>query len=493
MDHAVPTTHQPSATPQNEAKFHLFNLLPPELRREIYILATPPRVVNVQEVGAYSGAWYERLEKFTETCRTTLIQFRLHPDLAYFADNWRPSITSKLRSHNQLPLEAYGFTSTKGPYQPWIPTDDTPDIPSTWLASHPDTAWTMTRDASLYSPAPIPPLLHVCSESREMLKKYGYQLAFDTRTDEPHTWFHFERDILSIRFVSSALPNVLVNEGWDIGLFRPVDLLRVKRLAIKNGFQTVARNGDWIISDTSRMMRLVPNLKDLFFVVWDPDDVVHNTDEPINPRDHHICIPVDELDFMPLLSRRYEDYSSHAIYHRIKTFKKRNGPGSNLSRFPYFDYAINRFRNSLHNYRQTLMSNNGNGSTHQWDVPRVHLVHTCTLGKADYIFSERCKLWKQFNATKRRLARGRISKLRAKNEESKKIPEYMDIGEAFLGANGPDHDEERQFFLANDMSSPWPRLHGDYYNRGNFTLPVCEEELWWLNSAVVFPPRFDIL
>ncbi|XDG05490.1 hypothetical protein ABKA04_005105 [Annulohypoxylon sp. FPYF3050] len=358
MDRAVPITHQPSATPQNEAKFHLFNLLPPELRREIYILATPPRVVNVQEVGACSEAWYERLEKFAETCRTTLIQFRLHPDLAYFAHNWRPSIASKLRSHNQLPLEAYGFTSTKGRYQPWIPTDDTPEIPSTWLASHPDTAWAMTRDASLYSPAPIPPFLHVCSESREMLKKYGYQLAFGTRTDEPHTWFHFERDILSIRFVSSELPNVLVNEGWDIGLFRP-----------------------------------------------------------------------------------------------------------------------------------KLMSDNGNGPTHQWNVPRVRLVHTCTLEKADYIFSERRKLWKQFNATKTRLARGRISKLRAKNEQSKKIPEYMDVGEAFLRANGPDHDEERQFFLANDMSSPWPRLHGDYYNRGNFTLPVCEEELWWLNSAVLFPPR----
>ncbi|KAI1086379.1 hypothetical protein F5B19DRAFT_162294 [Rostrohypoxylon terebratum] len=493
MDRTVPITHQQSATPHNEAKFHQFSLLPLELRREIYILATPPRVVFVKEVGAGSQAWLDRLDEFREICRTTPIQFRLHPDLTYFASCWKPSIAPKLRSHNQLPLEAYGFTSTNDRYQPWVPTDDTPEIPSTWLADHPDTAWAMTRNASLHSPTPIPPFLHVCSESREVLKQYGYQLAFGTRTDEPHTWFHFERDTLYIEFVSAAAPNVLVDEAWDIGLFRPIDLLRIKRLAIKDGLRAVCRYGDQILSETSQMLRLVPNLRDLILVVWGPDDPPCDDTEPANTRDHHICISVDELDFMPLLPRGYyyEDFFPHTIYYRLKTFKRRNGPGSNLSRFHYFDYAMSQFQSSLHNYRTKLMSGNCNGPMYQCNVPRVHLAHMCTFEKAEYIFSERRKLWKQFNITKRRLARGRLSKHHATNEEADTIPKYMDVGEAFLRANEPDNDELRQFFIAHEMAL---ELHGNYYyNRVDFILPVCVEEFWWLNNAVVFPPRFYIL
>ncbi|KAI1455124.1 hypothetical protein F4805DRAFT_290305 [Annulohypoxylon moriforme] len=467
----------------NETKFHLFGLLPPELRREIYILATPPRVVCVREVGFESDAWNDKFDEFWETCRTTPIQFSLHPDLTYFAHTWVPRIESRLRSHDQPCLEAYGFTSTKSRYQPWVPTDDTPEIPSTWLADYPDTAWTMSRSASLCSSAPIPPFLHVCSESREMLQSYGYQLAFGTRTTGPQTWFHFERDTLFIDSGPTNIENVLVDGPWDISLFRPMDLQRVKKLALSGGFRVL---WDPIIG-TSEILRLVPNLNDLFMVVWDPDDnmdnmlLANNDDKPTN----NVCVPVDELDFLPFLSWHDSDEENHTIYQRMKVFKRQNGSGSNSGQSPYFDHEADRFRKILYDDRPKLMSATRHGPRHQWNVPRVQFVHVCSLDQAKHLFIRRRQFWNRFNTTKNRLARGRISRLQAAKEGNGELPTYIDVGEAFLRAHEPDEDEKLQFYFAH---------YSLYYERQlDFTLPIRNEELWWLTEAVVLPPRFDIL
>ncbi|KAI0886984.1 uncharacterized protein GGS22DRAFT_119910 [Annulohypoxylon maeteangense] len=485
MGRIIPITDRLGDTPKDETTFHLFDHLPPEIRREIYILATPPRVVYVKEVGKDSDAWQDRCDEFKETCRTTPVQFRLHPDLTYFAHNWAPRLGPRLCSHNQLLLEAYGFTSTKRPYQAWVPTEDTPEIPSSWLADNPNTAWAMARDTSLYSSAPIPPFLHVCSESREMLKRYGYELAFGTRTDEPQTWFHFERDTLYVdRFSSDDDEGILVGEGCNVGLFRPMDLQRVKRLAIAGEFEPIPRyNGD-----TSETLRLIPNLKDLFLIIWNPENMKRYWDDDNNktpnPKSHHVCVSVDELDFIPSLSERDRYTSSRSMYRHVKGYKSRSGPVPDLSRSS-FDYAESRFRELLINDRQRLMiSNHRDQPTHPWNVPRVHFAHVCSLEVAGNIFLKRRLFWNRFNTTKSRLAHGRMSKRQAVNEESRHIPEYMDIGEAFLRANEPDKYERWEFFLAHCSR---------YYGRRDFTVPVSAEELWWLTKAVVFPPQLTIL
>ncbi|OTA53197.1 hypothetical protein K449DRAFT_222808 [Hypoxylon sp. EC38] len=297
-----PKVDQPGTSTRSETEFHFFNCLPPEIRREIYILATPPRVVTVEEDGYESEEWHIKYEEFKERCRTTLVHFELHPDITYFAHNWAPRIGSSLRSHTQRNLEAYGFTSTANRYQPWVPTEDVPEISSLWLADNPKHAWDMTRGAYLSSRAPIPPFLHVCNESRETLKSYGYQLAFGTRTHEPRTWFHFERDTLYINYHPSVEPQLLSGTGWDVGLFRPADLFRVKRLALGDGSWVGAH------AEISKLLRLIPNLEDLFLVQLDAYNIAtYLYNDTHEPKDHYVCLRVDEADIIPSVASAYLD------------------------------------------------------------------------------------------------------------------------------------------------------------------------------------------
>lgn len=59
--------------------FHSFPLLPSELRRKIYMMATPPRVVDIYEFIEVG------FKDFVEECRTTPVQIKLDPSLTYFA------------------------------------------------------------------------------------------------------------------------------------------------------------------------------------------------------------------------------------------------------------------------------------------------------------------------------------------------------------------------------------------------------------------------
>lgn len=108
-----------------------FQSLPPEIRQEIYLLATPARVVHLKTV--VSG------------CKHSHCRLRLW--------NYGGSLHDWLR--HRCPLKQY-----------------------------------------FYSNAPIPVLLHTCMDSRAFLVNKGYQLAFKTSTQEPRTWFNYDRDVL---------------------------------------------------------------------------------------------------------------------------------------------------------------------------------------------------------------------------------------------------------------------------------------------------------
>lgn len=123
----------------------------------------------------------------------------------------------------------------------------------------------MTRPYALYSAAPIPPLLHTCAESRQLLIQHGYELAFRTRSTGPRTWFCFRDDTLYLPRLAHEWndPDWRINEdsdnpgSWDLHLD---DLVRVRRLAL----EAVYVGG--YHSDTSRTLRLCPNVQELFAV-----------------------------------------------------------------------------------------------------------------------------------------------------------------------------------------------------------------------------------
>ncbi|KAF2968124.1 hypothetical protein GQX73_g5448 [Xylaria multiplex] len=178
--------------------FHRFSALPFELRRMIYLFASPPRFVHIQED-------HEDEDDFEERFRTTIVPINLHPSIADFARNWRgriPFPQSRWRWYDgryQTTLGRYGFKCPRPKQQqPWEPTREVPGISHHFLSENPQVAWQFLRSGSFYSTAPIPALLHVTSESRQVLIDYGYELAFRTRTSGPHTWFNFKTDVLFI-------------------------------------------------------------------------------------------------------------------------------------------------------------------------------------------------------------------------------------------------------------------------------------------------------
>ncbi|KAI1080131.1 hypothetical protein F5B20DRAFT_540890 [Whalleya microplaca] len=461
-----------------ENQFCLFGLLPLEIRRIIYILATPPRVVHVTEDGHDTDDWHRRYDEFAKACRDMSVHFKLHPDIAYFAHNWLARIGWSLsqRGHRQTTLDSYGFTSTRKRYSPWVATEHLPEIPSLWLLDHPREAWAMTRSASLTANAPIPALLHVCSESREVLQSYGYQLAFGTRTHEPRTWFHFKRDTLYIDYGEPGEQRLLSGGSWDVGQFRPADLRRVEKLALNGGLWALFSQVD----QTLNLLRLLPNVQELSLVEWDPyvvNDWIegnshHKLPQPQpedehggGPGEHYVCVPVDEIDFITdMRPYRWHD-ASHCwtVYYRVKGHKKDDGLKPHMS---YFEYAAWSFEQYLHSKRREHPTTNSSTTAASYNIPKVTITHMCALSKTRHIFAMRRYFWTQFLDTKARAeAKGQAA------------------GEAGPGAQ-PSRDERSAFYRLDREDTP---------ERKEFTFPLTPGELWWIKKARVFPPQFEII
>ncbi|KAK2758230.1 hypothetical protein FQN54_004074 [Arachnomyces sp. PD_36] len=334
-------------------KFHLFPKLPPEIRIHIYLLATPPRIVHVQEET-------EDWELFEERFSTTPVQFKLHPSIAYFAHNWTkhfkglaPWRPSAEPFSGQTTLEAHGFVTSKPKYQPWEPSAEVPEIPLNWLGENRNLkmAWAMTRQNELYSHEPIPALLHVCVESRAFLMNIGYQLAFGTRTSVPMTWFHFGRDTLHVdHFDYHDYEDrfLLGGSRWHIGQFMPEDLKRVQRLSLKDGAFVLHPLCYTTFHDS---LRLMPNICHLYLVDWSivesevpstgflerigaAERIKATQEEPWS------FLPVEEIDCLPgvrlaveklgLYSLQRPPQSLGGYYYNIRQHKERHGPFSNL-------------------------------------------------------------------------------------------------------------------------------------------------------------------
>ncbi|KAI1400078.1 hypothetical protein F4819DRAFT_388291 [Hypoxylon fuscum] len=427
--------------------FHPFPFLPYELRREIYILATPPRIVHVKESwengdhDTFYQAWCDdreldygdfiisyALQKFQEKYQDGLLNARLHPDLAYFAHNWRELIPFE-PDLTQTCLESYGFTSTAGPHQPWLPTEETPEIPLSWLEDHLDVAFELLRESRLYSEAPIPPLLHTCADSRKILIDYGYRIAFGTRTSGPRTWFHFDRDRLFIakrqqwhpnEFFITPFPDLLSGGPWDIGQFDPKDLRQVKQLVL--GRLGPYPNDETITEKIGNLIPLIPNIREIFLEEWNdlaeyfydldlkylskPQNNPNNrTSVTHRTRELWRCVAVDEID--PL--SQIFCHNGHITLH----------PGRMLSLdAAFFEFALYKcaglqngsFFEHLARQLEIKLALLENGPDTHRTTPKIKFVHVCSETTARRFVHERLSFWHDYMELRKTYARCKPSK-----------------------------------------------------------------------------------
>jgi hypothetical protein len=236
-------------------EFTLFPKLPFDLRIYIWRLAAPlNRVVRIYEEIEFPDSDSEADDSEEDEDGRSIV-----------------SLDEKLNSyelfsnHGQSQLEDFGFTSSHP--QPELPTDDQQRHAA-------KLRWETTRVGKFYHEGPIPVLLHVCRESRELLKSYGYALTFSTRTAPAMTWFNYSSDILHLREHDEdehASPT-LDGGMWNIGQFARHDLDRVSKLALSLHSWDYCYGGK-VPAAIHKAVQLCRNLKELLIVEIDYHDV----------------------------------------------------------------------------------------------------------------------------------------------------------------------------------------------------------------------------
>ncbi|KAI8954197.1 hypothetical protein F4801DRAFT_49963 [Xylaria longipes] len=465
--------------------FHQFAFLPLELRQMIYLFASPPRFVHVKE-------HHEDQEAFKERFRTTPVQLKLHPSIAYFARNWReripwaPAPWRPYYRHRQLTFETYGLICPRSNHQPWESTKEVPGIPHHFLAENPDVAWEFMRSGSFYSPAPIPTLLHVTRESRQVLIDYGYELAFRTRTCGPRVWFNFKTDILYIgRFEkewdSLSFHSLLSGNGdWDIGQFDPLDLKKVRRLALNLSGAVVSPRFPNGVEEISSILELFTNVEELFIEEPGMDDGLSSNP----PRNEHLddsklwsYTPIVELDVLSPPFSGYEDmvYSTGLDHRDLRAYKRDNmGDGSR-----FFVDIAHQFEEKLTSRRDELVRLK---SLAQWRIPKVNIVYIGRPSMCRNLFKRRWDAWNYFQDTKEKQSRSAAAEEARRSIDVPRRPLHHDV-------NSPPSPFSEQFrdeieiLEENDYMEMQCYLSEGYENRHYATRHN------WIFDGTLAPPE----
>ncbi|KAF5578140.1 hypothetical protein FPCIR_11717 [Fusarium pseudocircinatum] len=379
-------------------EFHCFSLLPVELRREIYSLATAPRFVHVQLFDE------QDYDEFAEHLRNTPNAIRLDESLIHFSFNWRSQIPAQTKQHT---LERYGFSSTKLAYQPWKATKLAPQMSLDWLSEHPEHAWQLCREVSMYSTAPIPALLHTCRESRDVLIQKGYQLAFRTRSHDPRTWFNFDHDVLFISHGDDWGTKHRIVSGctWDIGQFHPDDMQKVKRVALEESTGSLYlahprfSEGNYKFSDLSSVLRLFKHIEELLLVEWTDSHIVSfcpMKDFYDRPKQRHrydtqglwSYQPVSEVDVLPQLFPPTKSWSP-LIVASIGPYGELLNNHQGLTRNGYFKMVLESLEEKLVKYRSSVASRHSADANAWWNTPTITTVHAMSNWGHELLARER--------------------------------------------------------------------------------------------------------
>ncbi|KAI0846761.1 hypothetical protein F5Y00DRAFT_242975 [Daldinia vernicosa] len=386
-------------------EFHLFSCLPPEIRHEVFLLATPPRIVHISQK-------HEDIEDFLERFNNLLPgQVKLDPSLTYFARNWRERILSYGDIWSQRKLESCGFTTSRPIQHPWEPSKLTPEIPVPWLFEHPDVAYELLRKSVLYSKAPIPALLHTCVESRRVLIDAGYQLAFASRYHGPWTWFNFKNDVLCLKYnvITNDVP-LLDNGPWGTGSFDPQSLQQVRKLAIDVAPPPLLTSDyEYDTRDCAlSTIRLLPKLEKIYFIEWNLPDLdkylrkssISSTPsssdgdterDPVSyGREAWRFIPVEEVDalFSLIIRHPYRSLEVGCMGYgawRLMNFKVPAGE--------YFSYVREYTRNCIRADMDRVAKEE---SVTPYQVPEVEFGHICTEAVGRELFNDRQEVWRQY-------------------------------------------------------------------------------------------------
>ncbi|KAM0421082.1 hypothetical protein ACHAPT_011153 [Fusarium lateritium] len=469
-------------------QFQLFRFLPLELRREIYLLATPPRVVHVQEEVE------EDYDDFCERLHTTVNPIRLGSSLKHFAFNWRPHVP---RKGKQPPLESFGFTGARPPTQPWEPSPSTPEIPLDWLGEHPDIAWEFARRNHFYSSAPIPALLHACTDSRLALMSMGYRLAFRTRWRGPRTWYNFGRDTLYLEFCSSWESSYKVLSGgipWDLGQFDLEEMRQVRKLALWNAAAYISQFNFapgvpyGPIPELSFVLRLFSGLEELQLVEWSAGCLTETlTTDGLEvadrigpePRQQHkydiqrlwTCIDVSEVDallrlFCPKLLWERDMYSVGANGGQLRAYKEKHGNES-----CYFETTQAGFQTVLTKDMARLISAEKIDTIIPWKIPRFRTVHILSPREHRMISQERLNISRDIYNLQQEWAF--ISQSKAESTSSPR--DWDEVEQAFGEKHWPDNDywvytQDLGGFPSARMQKKWWIQHGPAPKVGHLLL-----------------------
>ncbi|KAI1365653.1 hypothetical protein F5Y08DRAFT_169471 [Xylaria arbuscula] len=388
--------------------FHHFSSLPFELRRMIYVYASTPRFVHVQE-------HTEDKDEFVERFRTTLVPIKLHPSLVHFARHWRhciPFPAEWWKWHDgryQTTLERYGSgTTNRQNHQPWETTEDMPDVSYRFLSENPDVAWELLRTSSFYSTAPIPALLHVTRESRQVLIEIGYELAFRTRSCGPQTWFNFKTDVLYVEMIPDRDDRpfhelLSGNDRWDIGQFEPRDLRRVKRLALDSSANFAHFGNHGIVHAITNILELMGSVEELFLeeptIRFGGSELSRYVQTENNARSLWLYHPVQEVD---VLSDFLEDFTvlkSTGYHHeKLRAYKDANmGNGRD-----YFVDTAREIEQALRSRRNMLVRGS---SLAPWKIPQASVVYLIPEWMCRAMQPWRWNLWHRYQFKKEEQAR----------------------------------------------------------------------------------------
>ncbi|KAL4883257.1 hypothetical protein BJY04DRAFT_29050 [Aspergillus karnatakaensis] len=467
--------------------FTCFHRLPFDLRREIYMLATPPRVVHVQE--------HVDMEGSKEEIRTK-INWTLSPDLAYFAPNWRQAVPGKSK---QRTLESVGVTSSLGGrYQAWQPSASTPEIPMTWLQDNPRVMMQIMRKNHLYSETPIPPLLHTCYEARSVLVRWGYMLAFATRRGGPGTWFHFDRDVLFVtKDRREDLPDddLLTTSPWRIlGQFHSRDLKKVRTLALGDSAPTLFPWKSYPYYDLLAItIQLFPDLRELQIVQWEEEELFKwrnfgknaaakhpwYTDQGTDVAGELYSLPVEEIDALFGMLSHHDGHRSDVpaagvMGEMIRTHKQRTD-----TKLGFFEYQQNIMEEKLGEESSKLRRASREGepglSTFSWKIPRVKAVHIIPPSMATLIKEERQLAWQKL--------------LKLKNNRKSREHSPAELISSRLPALYPwlDEDEEPD---TDWHLGPFSEIH--QYNYGRDVI-YSRAKSWWAENGSIPEPSTEAL
>ncbi|KAI0889777.1 uncharacterized protein GGS22DRAFT_149142 [Annulohypoxylon maeteangense] len=377
--------------------FHLFPLLPPELRRAIYLLATPPRIVHLLEESERGDLFESRINDIEST------QFKFHSSFSAYEEEFRfmVSLYAKPIMRGEMENAWYGIGMD----------EEIRDIFPSWLLSYAHILERFLRKCRLYSKAPIPTLLHTCVESRDVLINAGYQLAFGTRDHEPMTWFNFENDVLCPDYTAflkvEPYPSALAEYCDSIGSRIDEDSLRkVRRVLISSTslLSQYCAPTIWVAC----LVRLLPKLDRLYLVEWDADlfserlptlpdpDPVDTNDQEQGSIDTYNrelwkYTPVEGMD---VLFEAYGGYPYISNGRFNRWWQNRLSEIDSRPTAEHFQSLVDRSAQWLEAKRDAVLKEEPD--VDPWPIPKVEVVHLCTESIARQLFSDRQEVWKRY-------------------------------------------------------------------------------------------------